>query len=409
MVQQQKRDNMKGTYKKIRIGLVAALMPLALSLTFTSCSQESEMEVVKTGDKVSVRIGVKADSMTDLGSTRSYNEDYNAEEGEFIHSLCIFVINVDYEDEYSQNVTGFTLEAKIEPDLKDDPDAQKGNLASWYSFFDITAGDKILLAFANWEYVVNTEDENDGWAKLLSMKEGDSFDATSFDGLTAELSILVDDPASKVDIANGQYIPMSGIEEVYFWHYGDLDVGYIPLERLVAKVTLAGQIVDYTEDVDNYAENAVTYTCTSGTLSNTNDKVWLFHYYYDDFYFADETYPTSATDYDGTASLSLVTNPTISINGGTVNLGTFYVNETVLTQYASHFSLQWDLSSTDTERQNLKFGANTNAGVLQRNSVLPLVFSWDYDYTGVVVNAWVELTGEEIYYDPSNQSGGNIY
>ncbi len=399
---------MKGTHRKIRIGLVAALAPLALFPAFTSCSEGSEMEVVNTGERVSVRIGAKAGGMTDIVSTRSYNDDYNAEEGEFINSLCILVINVDY-DEY-WDVSGFTLETKIEPDLSDDPDAQKGNLASWYSLFDITAGYKILLAFANWENVVNLEDESDGWAKLLNMKEGDSFTATTYDGLTAELSILVDDPASKVDIANGKYIPMSGIMDAYFWHNGYLDEAYIPLERLVAKVTLSGQIVDYTdtEGTDYTGENAVTYTCTGGTLSETNDKVWLFHYYYDDFYFADDTYPRSADDYVGTATLSLATNPTITTNGGTANLGTFYVNETVLTQYASHFNLHWGLSGTDGK--NLNFVANTNAGVLQRNSVMPLAFSWDYDYTGVVVNAWVELTGEEIYYDPSNQSsGGNYY
>ncbi len=399
---------MKRLYKNTCIGLAVALMPLAISLTFTSCSDETDVvKAVESGETVSVGIGVRASGMSDLSTTRSYNGDYNAEEGEFIHSLCILVVNVDY-DEYwwNGNVTGFTLEKKLEPDLSDDPDAQKGNLSTWYSFYDITAGDKILLAFANWENVVDFENDDDGWAKLLSMKEGDTFTATSYEELTAELSILVDDPASKVDIANGQYIPMSGFEEVYFYHYG-VDVAYIPLERLVAKVTLAGQVVDYTEEADYTGENAVTFSCTGGTLSGTNDKVWLFHYYYDDFYFADESYPTEATDYDGTAQLSLATNPTINMNGGIVNLGTFYVNETVLTQYASHFSLQWGLNSTKLGR-NLTFGATTNAGVLQRNSVMPLVFSWDYDSTGVVVNAWIELTEEEIIYDPNSSSVGDI-
>lgn len=222
------------------------IYPLVCCLLFgclAACSDSEEIPpVVPEGElcELSIQIGASGTTETRFG------DDVNAREGEYINSLCVFVVN-----------DNDVIEAKWLPDLTGNTDAQAGNLQEWRStVVEIPEGHKTIYAFANWKNA-----GSDAWE---TWKTWETIIAKEVNGTLsdADLNITLDDPASKVDFSKKQFIPMSVKDEM------DLTAASqskrIELIRLVARV-----------DATIYNNTTGTVTLKEFTMKSFADKVAL--------------------------------------------------------------------------------------------------------------------------------------
>ncbi|WP_455636776.1 hypothetical protein [Parabacteroides sp.] len=124
------------------------LLCLSLFGLLSACSQESEMpsdnpEHPQGSSSLIIRLGTESPNSDN--APNGVNGDRLALEGEFINTLCVFIVN-------EKDV----VEAKLKPDLTNDPKASEGNLSSWTSdVLQITDGEKTIYAFANCEGLID--------------------------------------------------------------------------------------------------------------------------------------------------------------------------------------------------------------------------------------------------------------
>ena len=138
----------------------------------TACSEEELPESQEGWCNVSLQV------TTGAVETKAYGGDTYANAHEFIHSLCLFVVN-----EQGQ------IEKKIYPqDLATThPEAAEGNLLNWTSpNFEIPEGTKTIYAFANWETAGSTE-----WNAIIAK--------TDQDQLTEDMLRIAVDLNGKID------------------------------------------------------------------------------------------------------------------------------------------------------------------------------------------------------------------
>ncbi len=286
---------MKKKFNKIYVPL-AALCSLCL-LAASCLSDDYDTETVSAGAP-SIRLYITANGMGDLNATRT---DYNpgdetgeteaGESGEFINSLCVFVVdNTSHKIEYKfiSSTDGFG---------SDQTAAADGNLLAHSisltksdgSFVNnyLTVGPKTIYAFANWEKT--TEGQGTGkWLALINKAADGSTTITDED-----LTFYVTDPAGTIDFDNGGYIPMSGkitatISEDLNYSSQLITVG---LDRLVSKVRLSvlpetiqtedssGGAGDSSKGTKTETRSSEPYTCVEISelkFSNGADKVALF-------------------------------------------------------------------------------------------------------------------------------------
>ena len=172
-------------------------------------------------EAVTIRIGA-----AETAETRAEHGDENAVEGEFIHSLHLFIVGRDTEN----NVDTIAKHITVTPDSEDltadqKAEAEIGNLPQYATTIDILPGTYTFYAFANMENVTTSDNENME-TKLSALAEGDTWADLS--------SVVIDNPAANVDIANGKYIPMSVSQQ--FDLSADGQRVSLSLVRLVAKV-----------------------------------------------------------------------------------------------------------------------------------------------------------------------------
>lgn len=170
--------------------------------------------------------------------TRASGGDEYARQHEFIHSLCVFIVN-----EHD------VIEKKLMPDFSDNPEARTGDLLGWLSgSFEIPVGKKRVYAFANWETVTGGDPTSD-WGSILNKKEEDT--------LTPEELAISFDAAEKLkteELGWGTYlseetgIPMSASREVTLLSSSQSNTISIELIRLVACVRIA---------MDNWTEQSI--------------------------------------------------------------------------------------------------------------------------------------------------------
>lgn len=214
-----------------------------------ACSSDDEaFAPVEPLAPVEVRLQVVAESP---GAAMAVgNSDVRAEATEagslheYIHSLCVCVVNAEGK-----------LEAKILP-ANLPAEANEGNLKAYVSEpLKLTPGSKTLLAFANWETVNHTT-----WNSLIGLGLYETVVLDTYDNL------MIDDPASRVNFTENRFIPMSGKETVTVTkNTRSLRVG---LERLVAKMRVSVS-PDYSNDNE-------TITLTSFSISGFASQVPLF-------------------------------------------------------------------------------------------------------------------------------------
>ena len=285
----------------------------------TACSEEELPESREGWCNVSLQV------TTGAVETKAYGGDTYANEHEFIHSLCLFVVN-----EQGQ------IEKKIYPkDLESTSPADQGNLLNWTSpHFEIPEGTKTVYAFANWETAGSTE-----WNAIIAK--------TDQDQLTEDMLRIAVDLNGKIDLTSEtkKFIPMSGKTTVTLAANADRNIP-ITLTRLVSRVEIrltnkhTNDLTMSEESMGNFAD-AVTLFENWGTVSGR----------------------TKTIERTGTISA-------IAQNGS--DSWVFYVNET---KGSDPFSIKMTLGGRE-------YNTPTQRTDLPRNSVYHLVFTYsEYQLT----------------------------
>lgn len=310
------------------------LLPWLALATLTGCSMDDS-----TGDclpeTTSLQVTVSARQEGDLNS----RADENAKPGEFMHDLCVLFVQND------------RVMLKLQPDLSNDPSATDGNLENWTSGEQtLAAGTYTVYAFANID-----NQYYDGWVENQTMT-------------TTPESIVLDDPAGKLDFEHGSYIPMS-VKETIEITAATRSVS-IGLDRLVAKVRMT---------LSTTSQEAITVT--NVTFSGYADKVSLIK---------DADLPSVNRDQSYTVNQEF----TVSANSSHP-LEEFYVNET---RQGDPFTI----SVTTTENQGVTYLATTKLDNLPRNNIYPLTLNLNDFGIEITPTAWLKVTGVpyDVYYTP---------
>lgn len=287
----------------------------------TACSEEELPESREGWCNVSLQV------TTGAVETKAYGGDTYANAHEFIHSLCLFVVN-----EQGQ------IEKKIYPqDLATThPEAAEGNLLNWSSpNFEIPEGTKTIYAFANWETA-----GSEAWNNIIAK--------TDQDQLTEDDLKIAVDLNEKIDLTSEtdkKFIPMSGKTTVTLAANANRNIP-ITLTRLVSRVEvrLTNKHTDAlkmsAESMGNFA-NEVTLFKDLGSVSGRTTTLTR-----------NSMPPSIATNND--------------------NSWIFYVNET---NGSDQFHIKMELNDKDYDTPTVR----TN---LPRNSVYHLVFTYsEYQLT----------------------------
>lgn len=171
-------------------------------------------------EAVTIRIGA-----AETAETKAMHGDENAVEGEFIHSLHLFIVGHDETkgDTIAKHIT--VTPASEDLTAEQQAEAEIGNLPQYSTTIDIMPGTYTFYAFANMENATTSDNENME-TKLSALAEG---------GIWTDLSsVVIDNPAANVDIANKKYIPMS-VSQTFDLSADGQRVS-LSLVRLVAKV-----------------------------------------------------------------------------------------------------------------------------------------------------------------------------
>lgn len=308
----------------------------------TACSEEELPELREGWCNVSLQV------TTGAVETKAYGGDTYANEYEFIHSLCLFVVNEQGK-----------IEKKIYPkDLESTSPADQGNLLNWTSpNFEIPEGTKTIYAFANWETA-----ESGNWNAIIAK--------TDQDQLTEDMLRIAVDLNGKIDLTsetNKKFIPMSGKTTVTLAANADRNIP-ITLTRLVSRVEIrltnkhTNDLTMSEESMGNFA-NEVTLFDDLGTVSGR----------------------TKTIERTGTIT-------PIAQNGS--DSWVFYVNET---KGSEQFNIKMTLGGTE-------YNTLTACTKLPRNSVYHLVFTYSEYQLTLVAKAQIAPIGVlpiEVYNQPS--------
>lgn len=210
-------------YRHLLRATLAAL-PLACAAVLSSCAFDDDVaECPDPNAPATVRVSVSAGEPGDLNGTRA-GDDVNADEHEFMHTLYLYIV-----DE-----SGVVKKAFLNP-LADYDLAKTGDLTNWDSEeFTLTPGDYTIYAFSNIDkYEGETNNASDNGYDFINTVFHEGYQ-TQNGGDVEEFRLL--DPASKIDFANGMYIPMSAKKTITVTpNTSDISIG---LDRLVSKVKI---------------------------------------------------------------------------------------------------------------------------------------------------------------------------
>ncbi|MCD8211060.1 MAG: hypothetical protein LUC37_05900 [Prevotella sp.] len=337
-------------------------------LILASCSNDdiSQISALSEGT-ADVQLRITACNYNDLNATRADGDYYYEYEtdGEYMNTLCVFIVEAS---------TG-VIEMKFGPEVLDGYSvAQNGNLPEWTSSkITLNTGRKMVYAFSNWDNMECKE-----WDKLIAKEEGDII-------TSEDLNFIVEDPASKVDIKGGKYIPMSGyVLATIVGLDADLKnkTQYIdvPMDRLVGQVWVDVQEL-YTP-IDNLdPKEATLYSFLIDGLANNVPMM-----------------SNDNTDYS--ASISYENKVEVSLDGKViyakdtpeeVNVAKFYVNETRGKTSDDGFNVSL---STNMYGGTI-YTAQTLQTTIARNWIYPIVLTLDQYKLTLEVRAWATVIGGE--------------
>ena len=289
--------------------------------------EESEKDLCR----VYIQIGASENQETRAG------DDENALDGEFIHELCVFVVNGNGEIVWkgTDDVEGAYT--------KGDP--ASGNAYEWRSRELSLIGVNTIYAFANWSTV------NDPyWNANIDKSVGETLS-------DADLGIPIDNPAGKVDLTSEtdkKFIPMSVKQEVNITVDQTIRV---ELVRLVGRV-----------DIRLTNDNPSEVKISNFTMKRFADQVALM--------------PGGTVDNYNTTYSTFESEP-LTIEARKSHEFQFYVNET---KNGTPFSIQ-----LTADKKN--YSATTTAKAIPRNHILPLNLTLREGDLSLIVMAYIAPIG----------------
>ena len=198
-----------------------------------------------------VRISVSAGEPGDLNGTRA-GDDVNADEQEFMHTLYLCILD---EQGYVQEMF-HAEDGSLQNLIVSEPTATTGDIFNWTSDeFTLPVGTYTIYAFANVDGYIGENDQTEDVDVMRYLQDQFRIGA----GVRTDLPrFRLNDPASKIDFANGMYIPMSAKKTITITpNTRDISIG---LDRLVSKVRITVPDNQYigensTIQFSGYAEN----------------------------------------------------------------------------------------------------------------------------------------------------------
>ena len=200
-----------------------AAVPLACVALLPSCSFDDDYDGGAQGGKgpVAVKLSVTAGEPGDLNGTRAAGDLVEGGDGEFMHTLRVYIVKLDAEPV----TTVLDLSDEIAADFAQNPLAESGNVKRWnFDDLSLAPGRYAVYAFANIEDysgVFDSPTSNDTQTATGEDMLENTFienDELRDDNLN---SYRLTNPAGAIDLAKGKFIPMSARYE--FTVSGDLN------------------------------------------------------------------------------------------------------------------------------------------------------------------------------------------
>lgn len=320
------------------------LLPWLCAVPLASCSFDDDIDQGGDGT-ATLQLSITAREEGDL-NTRADEVGTN---GEYMHNLCVLIVG-------GNNVVTKKLLPNTDDEFAGNTAAQQGNLKSWVSDpFTLPEGTYTVYAFAN------IDTYYDGlWGSLTGLGDGESLTEKGID----IDNIVLEDPAAKLNFAEGKFIPMSAKQTVVVTTATkSISIG---LDRLVSKIRMS---------ISGKANTKVTALSFGGYA----DKITLF---------SDKTLEGEA--YTTTKNITVPGDGTLKADGtgttGTLVIPDFYVNSSP----ADH---KFNVSVTTDEMNGITYEATTARGELPRNSIFPLTLQLNDYGLDLAAQCWVSPIG----------------
>lgn len=320
------------------------LLPWLCAVPLASCSFDDDIDQGGDGT-ATLQLSITAREEGDL-NTRADEVGTN---GEYMHNLCVLIVD-------GTNVVTKKLLPNTDDEFAGNTAAQQGNLKSWVSDpFTLPEGTYTVYAFAN----IDTYYDN-LWGSLTGLQSGASLTTLNVD----IDNIVLDDPAAKLNFAEGKFIPMSAKQQVVVTAATkSISIG---LDRLVSKIRMS---------ISGKANTKVTALSFGGYA----DKITLF-----------SEKPLEGEAYTTTKNITVPGDGTLKADGtgttGTLVIPDFYVNSSP----ADH---KFNVSVTTDEMNGITYEATTARGELPRNSIFPLTLQLNDYGLDLAAQCWVSPIG----------------
>lgn len=313
------------------------LLPWLCAVPLASCSFDDDI-VESCEGPATMQLSITAREEGDL-NTRV--DDYEiGQDHEYMHNLLVLFIQ-----------DGKVVK-KFSPDLSGNSAAQQGNLRVWTSEeFTLDPGTYTVYAFANIDTYYDGQ-----WGSLTGLEKN----AQIPDGIDID-NIVLDDPATKLNFAEGKFIPMSAKEEVTVT--SDTRNISIGLDRLVSKIRMS---------ITGNPGTKITALSFGGYA----DKIGLFSDTQVDGINYDKEYSVVG----GEGSQVQLTND------GTYQFADFYVN-------SSPANAGYKVTLNTDEKNGTTYTATTTRKELPRNSIFPLVLNLTGYEVSLDLHCWVSPIG----------------
>lgn len=320
------------------------LLPWLCAVPLASCSFDDDIDQGGDGT-ATLQLSITAREEGDL-NTRADEVGTN---GEYMYNLCVLIVG-------DNNVVTKKLLPNTDDEFAGNTAAQQGNLKSWVSDpFTLPEGTYTVYAFAN----IDTYYDN-LWGSLAGLGDGESL---TVKGIDID-NIVLEDPAAKINFADGKFIPMSAKQQVVVTAATkSISIG---LDRLVSKIRMS---------ISGKANTKVTALSFGGYA----DKITLF---------SDKT--LEGATYTTTKNITVPGDGTLKADGtgttGTLVIPDFYVNSSP----ADH---KFNVSVTTDEMNGITYEATTSRGELPRNSIFPLTLQLNDYGLDLAAQCWVSPIG----------------
>lgn len=313
------------------------LLPWLCAVPLASCSFDDDI-VESCEGPATMQLSITAREEGDL-NTR-VNDYEIGQDHEYMHNLLVLFIQNN------------KVVKKFRPILDDNTAAREGNLRVWTSEeFTLDPGTYTVYAFAN------IDTYYDGlWGSLTGLGENASIpNDVNID------NIVLDDPAAKLNFAEGKFIPMSAKEEVTVT--SDTRNISIGLDRLVSKIRMS---------ITGNPGTKITALSFGGYA----DKIGLFS----DTQVDGINYDREYSVVGGEGSQVQLTND------GTYQFADFYVN-------SSPANSGYKVTLNTDEKNGTTYTATATRKVLPRNSIFPIVLNLTGYEVSLDLHCWVSPIG----------------